>query len=443
MASASAIAAASAATAAAKADSSGFNTYRRHARAPPTEDRTVALPSPTSVSTGRADEVDQAVEEEGMHFSGTFSMSSRSSSSSSSPSSCSDNDDDNDDDDDSIKLGLGAIVEERGDDDNDDDDDSDEMSAGGSCHGEGVEQKENGGGNGNNPSKLPSELETSSRSSTGDSDEDYDECEDSANNNDKQRLTLDEGLYAEDDEAANAFAAAKFAGVFNENEEAKKGDTNEDDSDDDGSEDFPSQMSSSTLSPSLPARRPRTGGVRRVPEEDQGGARRGLASFSLSPGPRLAKKGRASVMPNVCSKSLSPRPRHSPASRASWSPSRSFTGVQGKMLPSSNLLSPTVGLAPADHGMGTEGNTVVLELGAGKVRAGVVAPAECGRERKGKEEVDGGDGGEGSGGGRKASSYFDGFPCCLARPVREDADFDEMVNGASSLAAPMYSKFRE
>ena len=40
-------------------------------------------------------------------------------------------------------------------------------------------------------------------------------------------------------------------------------------------------------------------------------------------------------------------------------------------------------------------------------------------------------------------SFFDDFPCCLARPTSEDADLDELLQGASSLAAPMHAKFRE
>lgn len=194
-------------------------------------------------------------------------------------------------------------------------------------------------------------------------------------------LTLDEGHYAKDAEAAEAFAAAKFAAADGELEAETRRST-------DRLFGVPARLS---LSP---------------------------ASYSLSPGPRAAAKARASVAP--ASRSLSPVRRG--GVRASWSP-----GARPLMnAPSSNCLSPMVRLAPADHGMGEVDNTVVLELGAWRVRAGVV-------------EGEGGSGGRG--GARR--SYFDDFPCCVARPRREGADLDELVNGASSLAAPMYSKFRE
>ncbi|CAM9953871.1 unnamed protein product [Ectocarpus sp. 4 AP-2014] len=166
-------------------------------------------------------------------------------------------------------------------------------------------------------------------------------------------------------------------------------------------------------------------------------------SMSLSPRPtgRRPRGARASVTPGGggyrpaggggdggggCAKSLSPLPlRGGKKSRASWSPGAGLLPHAAARLaqsPPVSCLSPMVRLAPADHGLGREGNTVVLELGAWRVRAGVVTPS--------REEV-------------KSSSYFDDFPCCVARPSREGADLDELVNGASSLAAPMYSKFRD
>ena len=66
---------------------------------------------------------------------------------------------------------------------------------------------------------------------------------------------------------------------------------------------------------------------------------------------------------------------------------------------------------------------VIIELGGWKGRGGVATTAGTK--------------------GRGIKSFFHDFPCCVARPTREDADLDELVNGASSLAAPMYAKFRE
>ncbi|CBJ28578.1 TiTiN family member (ttn-1) [Ectocarpus siliculosus] len=168
-------------------------------------------------------------------------------------------------------------------------------------------------------------------------------------------------------------------------------------------------------------------------------ARRLSMSLSPPPGARRSRGARASVAPGGggyrpggggdgggCAKSLSPLPlRGGKKSRASWSPGAGLLPHAAARLaqsPPLSCLSPMVRLAPADHGLGREGNTVVLELGAWRVRAGVVTPS----------------GEEG-----KSSSYFDDFPCCVARPSREGADLDELVNGASSLAAPMYSKFRD
>ncbi|CAM9947330.1 unnamed protein product, partial [Laminaria digitata] len=164
----------------------------------------------------------------------------------------------------------------------------------------------------------------------------------------------------------------------------------------------------------------------RRPARTSGGARLSISSYSLSPGPRGVRGVRASVAPG--SKSLSPVPRKGGV-RASWSPGGGGLGI---VPPMSNCLSPMVRLAPMDHGMGKEGNTVVLELGAWRVRVGVVGEGGSGEG-----------GGGGAGGGQERASYFDDFPCCLASPLREEADLDELVNGASSLAAPMYSKFRE
>lgn len=199
-------------------------------------------------------------------------------------------------------------------------------------------------------------------------------------------LTLDTSKYAKDDEAAEVFAAAKFGATFG----PATGEAED--------------------------RRP-TAGLRAAARASLGGDRSSI-SCSLSPGPRAAAKARrASTAPG--SRSLSPLPHGRAAGGATWAAFRG--GVQVK-APAANCLSPMARLTPAEHGMSEEGNTVVLELGAWRVRAGVV---------------------EGSGGGGSGRSYFDDFACCLAKPAREGADLDEVVNGASSLAAPMYSKFRE
>lgn len=215
-------------------------------------------------------------------------------------------------------------------------------------------------------------------------------------------LTLDKGKYAEDDDAAEAFAAARFG--------AKFGAANDEADDDD--------------------RRPTAGLRAAAARASLGGARSSIAS-SLSPGPRAAAKARrASTAPG--SRSLSPLPRGGVAGGgATWAAYRG--GVQVK-APSANCLSPMARLTPAEHGMGEEGNTVVLELGSWRVRMGVL---------EGGQRGSGGGGWLGGGGDEKRKSYFDDFACCLARPAREGADLDEVVNGASSLAAPMYSKFRE
>ena len=44
---------------------------------------------------------------------------------------------------------------------------------------------------------------------------------------------------------------------------------------------------------------------------------------------------------------------------------------------------------------------------------------------------------------RDVKSLFDNFPCSVTTLRREDADLDELVNGTPSLAAPIYTKFRE
>ncbi|CAM9444507.1 unnamed protein product, partial [Hapterophycus canaliculatus] len=140
------------------------------------------------------------------------------------------------------------------------------------------------------------------------------------------------------------------------------------------------------------------------------------ARASVAPGSRSPGMG-------TNSRSLSPLPRGGRKSRASWSPGQTKAQLlQADGRQHGSCLPPMARLAPADHGIGREGNTVVLEFGAWRVRAGVVAPAR------------------GDGGGE---SYFDDFPCCVARPSKEGADLDELVNGASTLAAPMYSKFRD
>lgn len=48
-------------------------------------------------------------------------------------------------------------------------------------------------------------------------------------------------------------------------------------------------------------------------------------------------------------------------------------------------------------------------------------------------------------GGRQEDhkSYFDDFMCCIGRPAQGGVNLDEVVAGASSLTAFMYSKFRE
>lgn len=199
-------------------------------------------------------------------------------------------------------------------------------------------------------------------------------------------------------------------------------DTNTDTDSDDDDEEEVGEESFATLKFAAADKAHAAAGSRR-PSRTSGGARLSISSYSLSPGPRGVRgagRARASVAPG--SKSLSPVPR-SGGARASWSPGGSG-GLQ--MSPVSNYLSPMVRLAPVDHGMGKEGNTVVLELGAWRVRVGIV-----------------GEGGGGEEGEGERASYFDDFPCCMASPLREGADLDELVNGASSLAAPMYSKFRE
>ena len=154
-----------------------------------------------------------------------------------------------------------------------------------------------------------------------------------------------------------------------------------------------------------------------------GAARGSDSSVSLSPTRRCGVKARASVTPG--SRSLSPPP--SRPARASWC--IGGLGQSHLKMPTPNCLSSTFTsarkIAPLDHGLGKEGNTVILELGAWRVRAGVMATAATETE------------------GHDVKSFSDDFPCCVARPTREDADLDELVNGASSLAAPMYAKFRE
>ena len=87
-------------------------------------------------------------------------------------------------------------------------------------------------------------------------------------------------------------------------------------------------------------------------------------------------------------------------------------------------FTSTQKIAPLDHSLGNQGNVVVLEVGAWRVRGGVVM------ETTGTE-------------GRNVKSFFENFPCCIARPSRQGADLDEMVNAASSPAVLMYAKFQE
>eukprot|EP00903_Cladosiphon_okamuranus_P005875 g5811.t1 len=234
-------------------------------------------------------------------------------------------------------------------------------------------------------------------------------------------LKLDEGFFAENEEAAETFAAAKFAPAAPASSCATSAMLDKDEESDEDNDDEEEEEEENQLERRLSLVGSSSRGNGRAST-----GRRLSMSHSLSPGPRssLAFRARASIAPGT--RSMSPVPRGSTNSRASWSPGR------GKMMtlpaagPVPKCLSPMARLAPADHGMGREGNVVVLELGAWRVRAGVVS-------RRGGE--DGGGGGE--------NSYFDEFPCCVARPSKEGADLDELVNGASSLAAPMYSKFRE
>lgn len=220
-------------------------------------------------------------------------------------------------------------------------------------------------------------------------------------------LRLDDGMFSDgddedesdDDASDNAFSAAKFAAA----------DENKD-------------------QPAAAAR----------PRSPVGNSRASMASsssHSLSPGPRGVAKARARASVAPGSRSLSPVPRGAGGKRASWSPGVLHPPSRVRP-PSDNCLSPMRRLKPVDHGIGGQGNTVVLELGSWRVRAGVVAAAV-------KEGGEGDGVGRRQGERRKPKSYFDDFPCCVARPTREGADLDELVNGASSLASPMYSKFRE
>ena len=118
----------------------------------------------------------------------------------------------------------------------------------------------------------------------------------------------------------------------------------------------------------------------------------------------------------ACKVSLSLSPTHLSGTKALASVDHAASRNQ------SQAAVPTT-IEPLYHGLDKGENVVILELGAWKVRGGVVTTAGTK--------------------GRGMKSFFDDFPCCLARPTREDADLDELVNGASSLAAPMYAKFRE
>lgn len=216
----------------------------------------------------------------------------------------------------------------------------------------------------------------------------------------KPRLSLEKGMYAKDDEEAEAFAVAAFA--------AAEG-----------------RATASAVA---------------VAEVKQSRKARGFIGEGVSEGHREGREGRGgrggrsftrsrssacySVSPrvrrSVPSRSLSPIPRKGDrAQRRVHMRSPSIAGHD---------VSPMSRLTPAEHGLETGGNTVVIELGAWRVRTGVV------------------DSGGAGGAGRRgfgSKSFFDDFPCCVARPRQEGADLNELVNGASSLAAPMYSKFRE
>lgn len=293
------------------------------------------------------------------------------------------------------ESGLGAIAEEVDEDEGsepstDDSDREEALSSDGEAREGGIDVSED----------ETSEDSSSSSSGSGDDEDDEDDGQEGParalpvdgadvgedTSASPRGLTLDTSKCAKDDEAAEAFAAARFGATFG----PATGEAED--------------------------RRP-TAGLRAAARASLGGDRSSISN-SLSPGPRAATKGRrASTAPG--SRSLSPLPHGRAAGGATWTAFRG--GVQVK-APAANCLSPMARLTPVEHGMSEEGNTVVLELGAWRVRAGVV---------------------EGSGGGGSGRSYFDDFACCLAKPAREGADLDEVVNGASSLAAPMYSKFRE
>ncbi|CAM9117623.1 unnamed protein product [Choristocarpus tenellus] len=113
-------------------------------------------------------------------------------------------------------------------------------------------------------------------------------------------------------------------------------------------------------------------------------------------------------------------------------------------IPSSQ--SPMSRLAPVEHGLEmAQDVAVIMETGSWRVRFGVVDLSwDEGGERAslaaaGASEGKGGAGASGGG----MLSYFDDFPCCVARPRHESMDLAEVVNGASSLAAPMYREFRD
>ena len=86
-------------------------------------------------------------------------------------------------------------------------------------------------------------------------------------------------------------------------------------------------------------------------------------------------------------------------------------------------VSATGKLSAVDNDIAnTSGDIAIFDIGTSKVRVGLV--------------------GVGAGKGHGPTLLRE-MPCCVARSKREGADPDELVNGASTLAGDMYSKFRE
>ncbi|CAN0482644.1 unnamed protein product, partial [Discosporangium mesarthrocarpum] len=98
--------------------------------------------------------------------------------------------------------------------------------------------------------------------------------------------------------------------------------------------------------------------------------------------------------------------------------------------PSDEVLSPTSRRAPVNHGLKAGKNVVVIEVGQWRTRCGLIEMWDS-RMDDGVRQ------------GTMGKSYFDDFPTCVARPRQEGMDLHDLVSGASSLAAPMFRKFRE